>query len=855
KLVYVLPGGTDVVNLTKTLCQQLLALVQRLMQLPQAPRLYIVSTDDTLDFQLAQSALWGLTQTIQLEHPELRCTRIQTDSVSTLVKELLAESSEVEVVYKGTARQVARLEPYDQNSLLTRLVSTQPGTLTGLRWQPAQQRQPRADEVVIQIQATGLNFRDVLIAMGQYPEPASLGCECVGTVTQVGDSVTDLTPGQTVMAIAADSFAQSVTVHRDLVTPVPQPIAPTAAATLPVAFLTADYSLCHLANLQPGERVLIHAATGGVGQAAIQIAHRIGAEVFATASPGKQGVLRELGITHIMNSRTLDFADDVMTATKGQGVQVVLNSLPGEFRAKSLEILAAQGRFVEIGKGDGFRPEQITRLRPDVKHFTVDLAALCSKRPTLVQSMLRQLAHQVSAGIWSPLSVTEFTQNQAIQAFRTVQQAKHVGKVVVTQPQVSAKNRQTIQFQADATYLISGGLGGLGLIMARWMVDHGAKHIVLLSRRQPTADSQTAIGDLESRGTTVDVLAVDVTAREALAAALEGMAQDSRFPGGIKGIVHAAGTLDDDLIQQLDWAQFERVLAPKVAGAWYLHTLTKDTDLDFFILFSSAAALLGSPGQANHAAANSFLDGLAHYRQRCGLPGLSINWGAWSSVGSALKYQRQGSLKHLPGVEVISPQQGLAKLEQIWSTAAAQVGIVPINWSEFLTQSLVKHRLLFQNLRNEASPDALQAIPQDVSQAFLEQLANTPPENQRQLLDTHICQQVCQTLGFSPDELDLEAGFFDLGMDSLTALELKNSLQNSLGLSLPSTLVFDYPTVAALLDYLASQLLETNVPTAEISQDSDRLETAERLSEEQLADLMDKKLADIEKLLGEGDSL
>ncbi len=843
-----------VVSTAESICRQLLGLVQTLSQAPHSPRLYIVTTDCSPESQLAQSPLWGLIQTLQLEHPELRCTFIQADTPDILVDEILSNSSETQVIHTVQSRQVARLDRYGEGDLPTKLVTTQPGTLTGLEWQPTTNLVPDAHEVVIRVQATGLNFRDVLIAMDQYPENAPLGCECVGIVTNMGTHVRNLRQGQTVIAIADDSFAQSVVVHQDLVTPAPKHITITEAATLPVAFTTANYSLCHLANLQPGERVLIHAATGGVGQAAIQIAQQIGAEVFATASPSKWDELRKLGVTHIMNSRTLDFADEVLSVTDGQGVQVVLNSLPGEFRTKSLEILAHKGRFVEIGKGKGITPAHISQIRPDIQQFTVDLAALCPQNPKLVQSMLRYLVEQVNQGIWSPIPVTEFTREEVSQAFRTVQQAKHIGKVIVTQPHSFLESSQDITFQPDASYLVTGGLGGLGLTMAQWMANQGAKHLVLLSRRSPAEDSNKIFRTLEQQGVNVTVLAVDVTDCKALDAALTEIEGSAEFPGGVKGIIHAAGVLNDGLMQQMDWFQFQQVLAPKVQGGWNLHTLTQKKDLDFFLLFSSAAALLGSPGQANHAAANSFLDGLAHYRQLLGLPGLSINWGAWSSVGSALKYQQKGNLKSLSGVDVISPDQGLTKLKQIWNTPQSQVGIVPIQWSVFLEQPLVKDLPLFADLHNYLHLNASQNLAEATSPSFQEELKNIPPEQQRAYLDNYVYEQIRQTLGFHGEDLDLQTGFFDLGMDSLTALELRNKLQGHLGLTLPSTLIFDYPNIAALIDYLADQLLEKDTPDirAELGQVNADHQESDSLVGDDLADQMDKKLADLEQLLGEG---
>ncbi|MEL7328226.1 MAG: SDR family NAD(P)-dependent oxidoreductase [Cyanobacteria bacterium J06559_1] len=862
---------SDVITATTLICRQAFETIQALAQQPNSPRLYFVTTSATPRAQLTQSGLWGLIQTARLEHPELRCTYIQAQTAKQLVTELLSDSPETQVIYRQGQRQVARIEDHSIEDHSTedlategptQLVVNKAGSLSGLSWQPAPRREPNTHEVEIRIHTTGLNFRDVLIAMGQYPEAAPLGCECVGEIVSVGAAAADLHIGQQVMAIASGSFAQYVTVDRNLVTPIPTALPPMEAATLPVAFITAYYSLCQLAQLQAGDRILIHSAAGGVGQAAVQIAQQVGAEVFATASPGKWDTLRDLGITHIMNSRTLTFADEIMTATNGQGVNVVLNALPGEFRAKSLQTLGNQGRFVEIGKGEGITAEQITDARPDVRHFTVDLAALCQQQPQQVQTMLCHLGKQVSKGHWRSLPSTAFTQSNTIQAFRTLQQAKHTGKILLTQQSQTTEQsiKQSIQFQAEGTYLVTGGLGGLGLVIAQWMAAQGAQKIVLLGRQAPTAEAQSVINQLQDNGVTVDVKQADVTDLAAMDTALADIAQ-SQHP--LKGVIHAAGTLADGLIEQLTWEQFEQVLSPKVAGAWNLHTLTQDCELDFFLLFSSAAALLGSPGQSNHATANAFLDGLAHYRHQVGLPALSINWGAWSGVGSALKYQQQGTLEHFPGVATLSPEDGISQLEAIWATTASQVGVVPINWPAFLSLPAAASQPIFQTQASQLStPSIASTGPSATTSSILSDLAAADPKDKQPLLDTYVCAQICQTLGFPQGELDRQTGFFDLGMDSLTALELKNSLQTDLGLSLPSTLAFDYPTVEALLAYLATQLISetTHEPTAEASEQkmdgeqavqADTEKTVDPLFGDDLIAQMDQKLADIENLLGE----
>lgn len=358
-------------------------------------------------------------------------------------------------------------------------------------------------------------------------------------------------------------------------------------------------------------------------------------------------------------------------------------------------------------------------------------------------------------------------------------------------------------------------------------------------------------------GAAVEAVQVDVSDALALAAVVNPIAE-SPYP--LRGVIHAAGVLSDARLEQLSWTEFGRVLAPKVDGAWNLHRLTRDLPLDCFVLFSSAASLLGSPGQANHAAANAFLDGLAHYRRSQGLPALSLNWGAWSDVGSALKYQQGNLLAGLQGVGLISPAQGVETLAQVWEQRIPQVGIVPIQWSAFLRQGNL-HQSPFLEVLRQTKSSAVGGAERPTrgtqpEVAFRQQLAAMPPEQQRARLDAHVCAQVSQVLGFAPEELDRQTGFFDLGLDSLTAMELKNSLQTSLGCSLPATLAFDYPTVDRLLDYLAEQLLAGSFPaepppseTEFVSEVPGTDAEARALAEADLAAQLDQKLADLEDLL------
>jgi acyl carrier protein len=335
---------------------------------------------------------------------------------------------------------------------------------------------------------------------------------------------------------------------------------------------------------------------------------------------------------------------------------------------------------------------------------------------------------------------------------------------------------------------------------------------------------------LEQLGAKIVVAQADVSQREQLTQVLGGIEQS--LPP-LRGVIHAAGLLDDGVLRQLDWERLEKVMAPKVEGAWNLHLLTQDKPLDFFILFSSAASLLGSPGQGNHMAANTFLDVLAHYRQKLGLPGLSINWGAWSEIGAAAKRQAETQIA-LKGVGAIAPHQGLQILEALMQESSAQVGVVPINWSQFLEAGIIPS--FFEDFSQRTGQHS------EEQPEFLQQLQATPPEERRACLAAHIRVQIAKVLGFSPSEVDMQKGFFDLGMDSLTSVELKNRLQNSLGCSLSSTVAFDYPTVEALVDYLAQEVLDLSFDA-----EAGETDSLAELSQDDIADLLAQELLEIEQ--------
>ncbi|NEQ84828.1 MAG: SDR family NAD(P)-dependent oxidoreductase, partial [Moorea sp. SIO2I5] len=620
--------------------------------------------------------------------------------------------------------------------------------------------------------------------------------------------------------------------------PKPKQMSFAEAATLPLTFLTAYYGLQHLAKIQPGERVLIHAAAGGVGQAAVQIAQLAGAEIFATASPPKWEFLKSLGIKHIMNSRTLDFADQIMELTAGEGVDVVLNSLNGEYIPKNLEVLAPQGRFVEIGKIGIWEAQQVQEKRPDVSYFPFDLGEVAQQQPEVIAQVSEALTHRWNQGELVALPHKVFPSTQITEAFRYMQQAKNIGKVVVEMPQVSIDPKS---IQPEASYLITGGLGALGLEVAQWMVKQGAQHLVLSGRRAPSENAQKVIGNLETAGASVSVLLGDISRQEDVAKTLEAIS--TSLPP-LKGVIHAAGVLDDGLVKNMSWQRFTKVMAPKVQGTWNLHQLTLDLPLDFFVCFSSIASLLGGPGQGNYAAANAFMDAVVHYRRGLGLPGLSINWGGWASVGMTARLDSINQKRwESSGVILIELERGMQALESLLSDSLSQVAVLPINWSKFVKQIPRGQKIQFLDALISAEPSFTQ------KSAFREQLEAAAVTERQELLTNQIRSLIAKTLGL-PDtqKIGMRQPLFDLGLDSLMAVELKNRLESSLETSLSSTLLFDYPTVEALLEYLASDVI-----LLDFSYDLDETENVEQeeidnasrfqeISEDEMANLLAKKL-------------
>jgi acyl transferase domain-containing protein/NAD(P)-dependent dehydrogenase (short-subunit alcohol dehydrogenase family)/acyl carrier protein len=834
--------------------------------------------------RLAGSPVWGIAAVAIREHMELRpCLvdlgvrdaaagaegrEIGDREIEMLLRLVMEErpaaEAEDRVALRGEAVYAERLLPCVLSAKAEepravaageayRVEVGRLGALDELHLRGMETEAPKAGEVAIEIAYGAMNFIDALRALGLYPgldttKGVRLGGECSGRVAAVGEGVTEFAVGDAVVGITPSAARVSMLASRAvvpvaLVAKVPERLTMEEAGAQPLVYFTAQLALHELARLEKDEWVLIHAGAGGVGLAAVVIAQARGAKVIATvSSEEKRAFLRGWGVEHVLNSRSLDFAEGVLAITGGRGVDVVLNSLSGEFIDRSLEVLAPFGRFVELGKRDIYADKRVGLkvFRKNLAYFVVDMAGIITERPAMAARLLREVMAALESGEWKPVPVKSYPASEVSEAFRRMAQGKHIGKLAIdfTEPDVRILPRRTHagtlmapRFRGDGTYVITGGLGGVALEVAGWMARAGAGCLVLVSRREAGAEEHAAMERIRVAGARVEHRRTDITDGAQVRAL---MSEIGETMPPLRGVLHAAAVIDDALMTDLKAERFDAVFAPKMRGAWYLHETTLGAELDFFVMFSSVATIFPQPGHGSYAAANAFLDAFAAYRRGMGLKAQSICWTGWVNMGLA---RNAGTSRTIDACA----EEGLGSFDGPEATSALWQAL----WADpvlatavRVDEDVVRARGVIPTLLREMVGGDETRGAEATEHAALEAVKAAATQAERAaLVEELVRTETGRVLKLAPERITANQVFGQLGIDSLMALELVRRINAVLGLALPATAVFNYPTVTQLGAQIVTRLGLDSAVVAEparVSASVPNVQSApEELSEEE----------------------
>jgi thioester reductase-like protein len=818
-----------------------LKLAHVLADLEKSTQVFFVTRDsqpvlkDDAVTRPVSAAINGLARVAYNENSQVRWKTIDLDAkdlangATQIIQEVAdPDNDEYEIAFRNGKRYVKRIHRVRATEFPKRLKNAvqpdgaitpyqlqieTPGILSNLSLDETQRRAPGPGEVECSVGAAGINFRNVMKALGMpigntvaFP---GYGEDFAGTVLRVGDGVTHLKPGDHVLGMGSGTFRGYVTTDVRAVFRKPNGISFADAATIPTVFATSYYALVYLARMRKGEKILIHAGTGGVGQAAIQIAKELGLEIFSTAgTPEKRELLKKLGADHVMNSRSLDFVDDVMRLTDGKGVDAVLNSLAADFIPKSLSVLAPFGRFVEIGKVDIYNNSKIGMelLKNNISYFMFDLIEYIVQRTDQIAEMFSELGEKFEQGVYLPLTHTDFKITEVEQAYRFMAQGKHVGKNVLTfdvdEIPIGTCNEDGHLFRGDGSYLITGGASGFGLEVAKWMALNGAGHLVLMSRSGPRDEpSRKGIEKMREYGAVVTDARGDVTQLQDVQRIVDAVVAEGHPP--LVGVIHGAMVLRDEFIVDLDDALFQTVLRPKMNGAWNLHIATRDLPLEHFICFSSFSAVIGAPKQSNYNSGNVFLEALAHHRHQQGLAALTINWGALSGAGFVARNEKTAAYLDAIGMKSINVDEALRVIRRMIQHDTPQVLASRADWN--LWNKLIGYvgsSKTFETVTRELGEESSGG-------SIGPRVMMAPAEQRAGMIMEFIAENMSAVCSIDAGGIDLDTPLTSLGLDSLMAVELMNRIEGDIGLSVPMGKVLAGPSIRELADIILTMMSDS----------------------------------------------
>ncbi|MBO0878872.1 MAG: SDR family NAD(P)-dependent oxidoreductase, partial [Mycobacterium sp.] len=781
------------------------------------------------------AAVWGLGRVVNAEWPEFRFRLIDVDCdaptanlpvVESIITEVTSAETD-EVALRRDQRYIRRFSRADGRSVLRRASTrtdrtpvslvTQGTGITEVGFAGTTRRAPGPQEVEIEVAYAGLNFKDVLKVTGLLSSEAlegsysqeTFGMECSGTVVRTGARVRDLRIGDEVFAHGRDLFRSHATLDAIRVVPKPAKLSLAQTASLfPVA--TAYQTLVRLAGIRRGERILVHSAAGGVGLAAVRIAVRLGCEVYATAgNASKRQFLLKEGVAHVADSRSTTFADDIRRWTGGEGVDVVLNSLAGAMFGKSLELLRPFGRFIELGKTE-IAADRAVRMAPFLRGLSFhafDYDAMMLQRPESVREIMQELAVLYDSGELEPLPITEVSAAHVSDAFGMMARGEHIGKVVVHMSNepvpVPTSSIHASPIHADGTYVLTGGLGGLGLEVAQWLVHRGARHLVLIGRRGiATPEAEQVVMKLSELGAEVRVEQADVSLRKQVSTVLSRVR--AHMPP-IRGVIHMAASFDDADVAEIDADHLIAASRAKADGAWHLHTETAADDLDIFVLFSSVSAQTGPIHSVAYVTANEFLNGLARYRRTHALPAISVGWGMVDEVGVAVSGDGTvAAVLRGIGNVAMTPTRLLTELGNLMHAQPIEASVAGMDWHRWATAN---PKLARYSRFQELIPSSAETT--DPSASVSQRLYEATGQARLDLLTENLIPLLHKATGLSVEQLENQDA---VDIDSLLAVELRISMQNSLGISVPAVKMQRNLTLSTLSALLVDEL--ERIPTA-----------------------------------------